>query len=105
MFAKLPKAAISPAKHFVTARPKIQRAVELIRVELGERLSELRATGKLLEAQRLESRTNFDIEMMLEIGTCAGIENYSRHLTGRGAGERPAALCDYIPEDVSVDVD
>ncbi len=65
----------------------------------------LRNAGKLLEAQRLESRTNFDIEMMLEIGTCAGIENYSRHLTGRAAGERPACLFDYFPEDFLVVVD
>jgi excinuclease ABC subunit B len=105
VIANLEKAAIYPAKHFVTSRPTIQRAVELIRSELAERLSELRNTGKLLEAQRLESRTNFDIEMMLEIGTCAGIENYSRHLSGRAAGERPACLFDYFPEDFLVVVD
>ncbi|HEY0528849.1 MAG TPA: excinuclease ABC subunit UvrB [Gemmatimonadaceae bacterium] len=103
--ASLEKAAIYPAKHFVTSRPRIERAVALIRAELAERLSELRASGKLLEAQRLESRTNFDIEMMLEIGTCAGIENYSRHLSGREAGERPACLFDYFPEDFLVVVD
>ena len=80
--ANLEKSAIYPAKHFVTSRPTIERAVGLIREELTQRLSELRSSGKLLEAQRLESRTNFDIEMMLEIGTCAGIENYSRHLSG-----------------------
>ncbi|MGH7677410.1 MAG: helicase-related protein, partial [Gemmatimonadaceae bacterium] len=79
--------------------------VGLIREELAQRLSELRASGKLLEAQRLESRTNFDIEMMLEIGTCAGIENYSRHLAGRAEGERPACLFDYFPEDFLVVVD
>ena len=105
VIANLEKAAIYPAKHFVTSRPTIQRAVELIRAELAERLTELRNTGKLLEAQRLESRTNFDIEMMLEIGTCAGIENYSRHLSGRAAGERPACLFDYFPEDFLVVVD
>src|SRR5436190_3717139 len=105
VIANLEKAAIYPAKHFVTSRPTIQRAVELIRAELSERLNELRTTGKLLEAQRLESRTNFDIEMMLEIGTCAGIENYSRHLSGRAAGERPACLFDYFPEDFLVVVD
>jgi excinuclease ABC subunit B len=76
--------------------------VKLIRAELTDRLVELRNAGKLLEAQRLESRTNFDIEMMLEIGTCAGIENYSRHLAGREAGERPACLFDYFPEDFLV---
>jgi excinuclease ABC subunit B len=105
VIANLEKAAIYPAKHFVTTRPTIQRAVELIRAELAERLNELRTTGKLLEAQRLESRTNFDIEMMLEIGTCAGIENYSRHLSGRAAGERPACLFDYFPEDFLLVVD
>src|SRR5258707_8590466 len=97
--ANLEKAAIYPAKHFVTSRPTIERAVGLIREELAQRLTELRSSGKLLEAQRLESRTNFDIEMMLEIGTCAGIENYSRHLSGRAQGERPACLLDYLPAD------
>ena len=103
--AKLERAAIYPAKHFVTERPTLERAVKLIRAELAERLAELRAANKLLEAQRLESRTNFDVEMMLEIGTCAGIENYSRHLSGRSAGERPACLFDYFPEDFLVIVD
>jgi excinuclease ABC subunit B len=103
--ANLEKAAIYPAKHFVTSRPTIERAVRLIREELAQRLTELRSSGKLLEAQRLESRTNFDIEMMLEIGTCAGIENYSRHLSGREQGERPACLFDYFPEDFLVVVD
>jgi excinuclease ABC subunit B len=103
--AALDRAAIYPAKHFVTTRPTLERAVTLIRTELAERLAELRAQGKLLEAQRLESRTNFDVEMMLEIGTCAGIENYSRHLSGRQAGERPAVLFDYFPEDFLVVVD
>ena len=101
----LNKTAIYPAKHFVTSRPVIERAVAKIRAELGERLSELKATGKLLEAQRLESRTNFDIEMMLEIGTCAGIENYSRHLADRASGERPACLFDYFPDEFLVVVD
>jgi excinuclease ABC subunit B len=103
--AKLERAAIYPAKHFVTSRPTLERAVSLIRTELNERLPLLRSAGKLLEAQRLESRTNFDIEMMLEVGTCAGIENYSRHLSGRQAGERPACLFDYFPEDFLVVVD
>src|SRR5436190_20698081 len=85
--ALLERAAIYPAKHFVTQRPTLERAVKIIRAELAERLAELRTAGKLLEAQRLESRTNFDVEMMLEIGTCAGIENYSRHLSGRESGE------------------
>jgi excinuclease ABC subunit B len=103
--AQLSRAAIYPAKHFVTQRPTLERAVKLIRAELADRLAELRNAGKLLEAQRLESRTNFDVEMMLEIGTCAGIENYSRHLAGREAGERPACLFDYFPEDFLVVVD
>ncbi|HSH44569.1 MAG TPA: excinuclease ABC subunit UvrB [Longimicrobiales bacterium] len=94
-----PRAAIYPATHFVTDRSRIERAVDLIKVELEERLLMLRQAGKLLEAQRLEQRTNFDVEMMLEIGTCPGIENYSRHLTGRAEGERPACLYDYFPDD------
>src|SRR5690606_11996240 len=88
-----------------TQRPTIEKAVAFIRDELAERLRELRMAGKLLEAQRLESRTTFDIEMMLEVGTCAGIENYSRPLSGRAAGERPACLFDYFPEDFLVVVD
>jgi len=103
--ATLERAAIYPAKHFVTQRPTLERAVKLIREELVERLAELKNAGRLLEAQRLESRTNFDIEMMLEIGTCAGIENYSRHLSGRASGERPACLFDYFPDDFLVVVD
>src|SRR5213083_1463805 len=103
--ANLEKAAIYPAKHFVTSRPTIERAVALIREELVQRLSDLRASNKLLEAQRLESRTNFDIEMMLEIRTCAGIENYSRHLSGRAPGERPACLFDYFPKPFLLVID
>jgi len=102
---RLPRAAIYPATHFVTQRATIERAVVAIREELEDRLAELRGAGKLLEAQRLEQRTNFDIEMMLEIGTCPGIENYSRHLTGRAAGERPACLFDFFPEDFLLVVD
>ncbi|MEP6571177.1 MAG: excinuclease ABC subunit UvrB [Gemmatimonadota bacterium] len=102
---QLSRCAIYPAKHFVTQRATIERAVGIIRTELVGRLAELRGTGKLLEAQRLESRTNFDIEMLLEVGTCAGIENYSRHLTGRREGERPACLFDYFPPDFLVVVD
>ncbi|MFQ5702506.1 MAG: excinuclease ABC subunit UvrB [Gemmatimonadales bacterium] len=96
--AHLDRCAIYPATHFVVRRPTVERAVQLIREELRERLTELRAAGRLLEAQRLESRTQFDIDMLLEVGACAGIENYSRHLTGRRAGERPACLLDYLPE-------
>src|SRR5919204_1680829 len=103
--AALDRAAIYPAKHFVTSRPTLERAIRDIQAELADRLKVLREQGKLLEAQRLESRTNFDIEMMLEIGTCAGIENYSRPLSGRQPGERPACLFDYFPEDFLVVVD
>jgi excinuclease ABC subunit B len=103
--AQIDQCAVYPAKHFVTERPKIERAVAAIRAELAERLAELKAAGKLLEAQRLESRTMFDIEMLLEVGTCAGIENYSRPLSGRRPGERPACLIDYFPADFLVVVD
>src|SRR5688500_9727485 len=103
--AALEQCAIYPAKHFVTERPAIERAVRLIREELAERLHMLRTGGKLLEAQRLEGRTHFDIEMLLEIGTCPGIENYSRHLTGRAEGERPACLLDYFPANYLAVVD
>jgi excinuclease ABC subunit B len=103
--AQLDQFAIYPAKHFVTQRPTIERAVKAIRAELGDRLQELKGAGKLLEAQRLESRTGFDVEMLMEVGTCAGIENYSRHLTGRRPGERPACLIDYFPSDYLVVVD
>jgi len=103
--AQLDRAAIYPAKHFVTERATVERAVGRIRDELAERLRELRMAGKLLEAQRLESRTTFDVEMMLEVGTCAGIENYSRHLSGRAEGERPACLIDYFPADFLAVVD
>jgi len=99
------RAGIYPATHFVTRRTTITRAVERIRAELKDRLTELRTAGKLLEAQRLESRTRFDVDMMLEVGTCAGIENYSRPITGRQLGERPACLMDYFPEDFLVVVD
>jgi len=97
--AQLERCAVYPATHFVMRRPTVERAVETIKAELTERLAELRTAGKLLEAQRLESRTNFDIDMLLEIGMCAGVENYSRHLTGRRSGERPACLLDYFPGD------
>ena len=93
------KSAIYPATHFVTQRATIERAVSRIRAELAERLAELRAQNKLLEAQRLESRTHFDIDMLMEVGRCAGIENYSRLFSGRQPGERPACLLDYFPDD------
>jgi len=96
---ELARAAVYPATHFVTERPTIERAVSRIRAELAERLAELRAQNKLLEAQRLESRTHFDIDMLMEVGRCAGIENYSRLFSGRQPGERPACLLDYFPDD------
>jgi excinuclease ABC subunit B len=96
---ELERCAIYPATHFVTQRPTIERAVKSIRDELRLRLAELRQQNKLLEAQRLESRTHFDIDMLLEVGRCAGIENYSRHFSGRQPGERPACLLDYFPDD------
>ncbi len=103
--APLERCAIYPATHFVTDRDNLERAVGLIRAELAERLRALRTAGKLLEAQRLESRTTFDIEMLLEVGTCHGIENYSRHISGRAPGERPAVLLDFFPPDFLVVVD
>jgi excinuclease ABC subunit B len=96
---------IYPAKQFVTSRATIDRAVKGIEVELEERLAELRHLGKLLEAQRLEQRTRFDLEMMREVGYCSGIENYSRHLAGRAPGSRPACLMDYFPKDYLMVID
>jgi excinuclease ABC subunit B len=105
VIAELDRCAVYPATHFVTRRPRLERAVREIRAEVGQRVREFRELGKLLEAQRLESRTMFDIDMLLEIGTCAGVENYSRHLDGRRAGERPACLLDYFPADYLTIVD
>jgi len=96
---------VYPAKQFVTTRPSIERALKTIDVELRERLTELRSLGKLLEAQRLEQRTRFDMEMMREIGHCSGIENYSRHLAARPPGSRPSCLIDYFPEDFLTIID
>jgi excinuclease ABC subunit B len=89
--------ALYPAKHFITPEPRLQIALEAIRQELEERLAELRAQGKLLEAQRLRQRTEYDLELLGTHGTCPGVENYSRHLSGRGPGERPGCLIDYFP--------
>ncbi|MDG5786630.1 excinuclease ABC subunit UvrB [Evansella sp. AB-P1] len=98
-------AAIFPASHFVTREEKLKRAIVNIEKELEERLKELNEHGKLLEAQRLEQRTRYDIEMMHEMGYCSGIENYSRHLTLRGAGATPYTLIDYFPDDFLIVVD
>ncbi len=99
------RAAIYPAKHFVTTYPRIEEALKAIQEELKDRLAFFRSQNKLLEAQRLESRTRYDMEMMREIGYCAGIENYSRHLSGRKAGERPSCLLDYFPQEFLMIVD
>jgi excinuclease ABC subunit B len=96
---------IYPAKHFVTSHEKLMAAVESIKQELEERLSELKKQGKLLEAARLEARTNYDIEMLTEAGYCAGVENYSRHLSGRPAGSPPWTLLDYFPDDFLLFID
>nr|WP_072716021.1 excinuclease ABC subunit UvrB [Rhodothermus profundi] len=96
---------IYPAKIFVTPRDRLERAIASIEEELRWRLAVLRAEGKLLEAQRLEQRTRFDIEMLREVGYCSGIENYSRHLSGRAPGERPYCLFDYFPEDYLLIID
>jgi excinuclease ABC subunit B len=97
--------AIYAAKHHVTTQPKIEIAIKEVKKELDERLSWLRKNNKLLEAQRLEMRTNYDLEMMMEIGFCSGIENYSRHLTGRKEGERPYTLLDFFPKDFLMFID
>ena len=96
---------IYPAKHFVTSEEKKLEAMEDIRAELAESTAELEAQGKLLEAQRLESRTNYDLEMLRETGYCAGVENYSRHLSRREAGSTPYTLMDYLPEDALIFID
>ncbi len=96
---------IYPAKHFVTSHEKLLAAVEDIKVELQERLKELGGQGKLLEAQRLEARTNYDIEMLQEIGYCTGVENYSRHLQRRAPGSTPWTLLDYFPDDFLLFID
>ncbi|MBU3741809.1 MAG: excinuclease ABC subunit UvrB [Candidatus Kapabacteria bacterium] len=98
-------AILYPARLFVTSQSNLARAITEIKDELVDRLKELRDMGKLLEAQRLEQRTMFDIEMMKEVGYCSGIENYSMHLSGRKPGERPACLFDYFPEDFLLIID
>jgi excinuclease ABC subunit B len=102
---RVPRLTVYPSSHYVTPKERIDRAVEQIRDELRERLAELRAREKLLEAQRLEQRTTFDLEMMMEVGYCAGIENYSRYLSGRTAGEPPPCLFDYLPKNALLVVD
>ena len=103
--ASLDRTAIYPASHYVTPRRTIEQVVPMIRDEMQEQVATFRAAGRLLEAQRIETRTHFDMEMMLEMGTCPGIENYSRYTSGRQEGERPACLLDYFPDDFLLVVD
>ncbi len=102
---KVQDAWIFPARHFVTLRPEVERAVKAIRAELKDRLAYFNQEGKLLEAERLERRTRFDLEMIEQIGFCHGIENYSRHLSGRGPGEPPDTLLAYFPKDFLTVID
>jgi len=105
LLRKLPRYTVYPSTHYVTPRERVDSAVDEIREELRDRLNTLRGAGKLLEAQRLEQRTTFDLEMMMEMGYCAGIENYSRYLSGRRAGEPPPCLFDYLPKNALLVVD
>jgi excinuclease ABC subunit B len=102
---KVPRYSIFPKSHYVTPRETLLQAVDQIKEELRERLTQLEAAHKLVEAQRLDQRTRFDIEMILELGYCSGIENYSRYLSGRAAGEPPPTLFDYLPDDALLVVD
>lgn len=103
--AELDRLAIFPASHYVTSKERLERAIVAIEAELKDRLAQLKKEGKQLEAQRLQLRTNYDLEMLREAGFCNGIENYSRHLTGRQPGEPPYTLIDYFPEDFLLIVD
>jgi len=98
-FGKPLREILTPAKHYVTSADKMKRAITAIRAELSERVAQFELTGKLLEAQRLKMRTEYDLDLMEEMGTCSGIENYSRHLTGRAPGERPNTLLDFFPKE------
>ncbi len=102
---RVPRYTIYPKSHYVTPRETLLEAVEQIKLELQQRLEQLREANKLVEAQRLEQRTRFDIEMILELGYCSGIENYSRYLSGRAPGEPPPTLFDYLPDDALLVVD
>ncbi|MDD5545790.1 MAG: excinuclease ABC subunit UvrB [Candidatus Omnitrophica bacterium] len=105
IISQLDRAAVYPAKHFLTSPPKIEEAIKMIKEELAVQLEYFCAKGKLLEAQRLESRTKYDMEMLQEIGYCHGVENYSRHLGGRPAGARPYCLIDYFRKDFLLIID
>jgi excinuclease ABC subunit B len=98
-FGKPLREILTPAKHYVTSADKMKRAITAIRTELSERVAQFELAGKLLEAQRLKMRTEYDLDLMEEMGTCSGIENYSRHLTGRAPGERPNTLLDFFPKE------
>ncbi|MFZ5579414.1 MAG: excinuclease ABC subunit UvrB [Pseudomonadota bacterium] len=102
---RVPRYTIYPSTHFVTPKERLFKAMELIKDELKERLAELRSADRLVEAQRLEQRTQFDLEMMAELGYCSGIENYSRYLSGRASGEPPPCLYDYLPKDALLVID
>ncbi|MDQ0013062.1 excinuclease ABC subunit B [Variovorax boronicumulans] len=102
---KIPRFTVYPSSHYVTPRDKVLGAVETIKIELAERLKDFVSQGKLVEAQRLEQRTRFDLEMLAEIGHCKGIENYSRHLSGAAPGDPPATLTDYLPKDALMFLD
>ena len=105
LLRRVPRVTIHPKTHYVTRRQILLDAVESVRTELKERVAQLESLNKLVEAQRLEQRTRFDIEMILEIGYCSGIENYSRYLSGRAAGQPPPTLMDYLPENALLFVD
>ncbi|MHB1188832.1 excinuclease ABC subunit UvrB [Thiobacillus sp.] len=105
ILSKVSRFTVFPSSHYVTPRETTLRAIELIKVELRERLEWYYANGKLVEAQRLEQRTRFDLEMMVELGFCKGIENYSRHLSGRKPGEPPPTLIDYLAKDALMIID
>jgi excinuclease ABC subunit B len=102
---KIPRFTVYPSSHYVTPREQVLNAVESIKTELSDRLKELVGMGKLVEAQRLEQRTRFDLEMLSEVGHCKGIENYSRHLSGSAPGEPPSTLTDYLPKDALMFLD
>jgi excinuclease ABC subunit B len=102
---KIPRFTVYPSSHYVTPREQVLSAVEAIKIELADRIKEFVSQGKLVEAQRLEQRTRFDLEMLSEVGHCKGIENYSRHLSGSGPGEPPATLTDYLPKDALMFLD
>jgi excinuclease ABC subunit B len=102
---KVPRFVVYPKSHYVTPRDKVMAAVETIKLELSERVGQFVSQGKLVEAQRIEQRTRFDLEMLSEIGHCKGIENYTRHLSGAPPGSPPSTLCDYLPKDALMFLD